>query len=265
MMKAEIVRSMIIMRRYWFATVTGIIVAYGMFIVLIFGFLHGTVDISWAQKAIGGTFGLMIGMFAFSIVGMFSQGLQQMAQSGELEQVYMSPHGLIANFLARSLVGSVLSIVIWTILLVMVSATLKTNLHADPLPTALLLSLTYVDLIGFGFMVGGLVLVFKQTGQIAILVRLALMGIAFMVSDTMYQWPPMVKFPILQYLVHAVPVVDASICLKLVVVEGAGMGILLNPSFFSLVINCALWTLVGITCFKYMENWSRDKGTLGVY
>jgi ABC-2 type transport system permease protein len=259
-MKAEIVRSFIVMRRYWFATATGMVVGYGVFMTLIFGFMRGTVDVAWAQKAMGGAFGLVIGMFAFGIVGLFSQGLQSMARSGELEQVYMSPHGLITNFLARSLVGSVVGILLWTVLLVMISATLKADLHADPGPTLLLLFLTYVNLIGFGFLVGGLVLVFKQTGQVATLIRLALMGIAVTVSDKIYQWPPA-----LRVLAHLVPITDATICLKLVVVEGFGTRIFTHPSFYALLFNCVLWTTLGIACFRVMENWSRDKGTLGVY
>ena len=40
-MKAELVRSLTIMRRYWFATVIGIIVGYGMLVGLILGFTAG--------------------------------------------------------------------------------------------------------------------------------------------------------------------------------------------------------------------------------
>ena len=39
-MKAEIVRSFIIMRRYWFRTITGMVIGYGMLMVLIAGFIY---------------------------------------------------------------------------------------------------------------------------------------------------------------------------------------------------------------------------------
>lgn len=259
-MKAEIVRSLIIMRRYWFATATGIVIAYGMFMTLIFGFMKGVVDPSWADRATGSTLGLVIGMFAFGIAGIFTQGLQSMARSGELEQLCMSPHGLITNFMARSCVGAAVSILSWTILLALISATLKSKLHADPMPVTLLMFLTYVNLIGFGFMVGGLVLVFKQTGQVAMILRLGLMGIALTVSEKIYDWPAPLRI-----LAHMAPITDATICLKRVLLEGVGMGIVTHASFFYLLISCFVWTALGLVCFKYMENWSRDKGTLGVY
>lgn len=260
-MKAELVRAFIIMRRYWFATLTGMVVGYGMLIGLIFAFSAGTINAEWASKATGSALGLVIGMFAFGIVGMFSQGLQGMARTGELEQVYMSPHGLITNFLARSFVNSVMSILSWTVMLVLVSATLNSDLHANPLPTFTLLVLTYLNLIGFGFMVGGLTLVFKQTGQVAILVRLGMMGIALTATNqNLYD----MNF-IIRGVAHVVPITDAAICLKMVIIDNAGAHIYVEPSFFFLLLNCVLWTFIGIVCFKFMENWSRDKGTLGAY
>ncbi|MBX7257295.1 MAG: ABC transporter permease [Candidatus Hydrogenedentes bacterium] len=259
-MKAEVVRSLIIMRRYWFATATGIVIAYAMFMTLIFGFMKGVVDPGWAERATGTTLGLVIGMFAFGIAGIFTQGLQTMARSGELEQLCMSPHGLIANFMARSCVGAAVSILSWTVLLALISATLKTKLHIAPVPIVMLLILTYINLIGFGFMVGGLVLVFKQTGQVAMILRMALMGIAVTVSEKIYEWPAPLRI-----LAHMAPISDATICLKRVLLDGAGMGIVTHASFFCLIISCVVWTTLGLACFKFMENWSRDKGTLGVY
>ncbi len=34
---------------------------------------------------------------------------------------------------------------------------------------------------------------------------------------------------------------------------------------YFLIANAAFWTVVGITCFRAMEDWSRSKGTLGAY
>jgi hypothetical protein len=38
-----------------------------------------------------------------------------------------------------------------------------------------------------------------------------------------------------------------------------------HPSLYFLVGSCIFWTIVGLACFKLMENWSRRKGTLGAY
>ncbi|HPU96735.1 MAG TPA: hypothetical protein PLO53_02145, partial [Candidatus Hydrogenedentes bacterium] len=39
-MKAELIRAFIVMRRYWFRTLTGLIIGYGMLMVLIAGFIY---------------------------------------------------------------------------------------------------------------------------------------------------------------------------------------------------------------------------------
>ena len=264
-MKAELVRTFIIMRRYWFATVLGLVISWGVMMGLIFGFMSaggGQIADKFAQgeKATTAALGFLIGMFAFGIVGMFTQGLQGMARTGELEQVCMSPHGLVTNFLARSTVSALSSIMTLSILVVLVAATVKGRIHADPVPVLVLLVLTYANLIGFGFMAGGLVLVFKQTGQVAMLIRLALVFLALAASESMESWPAVIRWP-----AHVLPITDAAVCLKMVIVKGEGIGVFGTPYFAFLLISCFVWTMIGITCFKIMENWSRDKGTLGAY
>lgn len=280
-MKAEVVRGMIIMRRYWFRTVTGMVIGYTMLVGLIVAFMqkgdevsHVTSGFSDATTATNTALGFIIGMFAFGIIGMFSNGLQQMAQNGQLEQLCMSPHGLVTNFLARATMSSVMSILTSSILVWAIAATVGGTLHADSPWLIVLLALTFVNLIGFGFMMSGLVLMFKQIGQVTMVIRTALLLLPIAASDSITEWPLLGRV-----LAHAFPSTDAAICLKYVLVKGqmvesvnaAGevvskfSPVILHPSFFLLVVSCVVWTAVGITLFRVMENWSRDKGTLGAY
>ncbi|MEA3365969.1 MAG: hypothetical protein U9Q79_10055, partial [Candidatus Hydrogenedentes bacterium] len=161
-------------------------------------------------------------------------------------------------------VAAVTSILTYTILLSLLAASLKGGIHWDPFAAMVLLGLTYFNLIGFGFMVGGLVLVFKQTGQIAMLIRLVLLIIA-VGSEQIQRFPAWFRG-----VAHCVPITDAAISLKYVLVKGQEVdgvfrSIFVHPSFYFLILNCIVWTLIGILCFRYLENWSRDKGTLGAY
>lgn len=276
-MKAELVRTLIVMRRYWFRTVTGMIIGYTMLLMFVLGVManRGAVEkqieaMTRGQDAVNWTLGLMIGMFAFGIVGMFTQGLQELAQSGQLEQLCMSPHGLVTNFMARSVVSSVSSILTQSLMIWLISKTVSGVIHADFGPTAILVGLTYFNLIGFGFMFGGLVLVFKQTGQIATVIRLGLFGVPILASEKIEQLPILLRLG-----AHALPVTDASICLKYVLIQGqtfvneagqrVSQSVFIHPSFYYLIINCVFWTITGIVCFRLMEDWSRSKGTLGAY
>jgi ABC-2 type transport system permease protein len=272
-LKAELVRSLIIARRYWFATLIGLIMGYFTLAGIAYAFIHnrgamadGLSSRFGGEAAVSGTLGLLIGMLAFGIVGMFSQGLQAMARSGELEQLYMSPHGLITNFLARSFVSCITSVLSMSIMLYLVDYTMSGVLKidgVDVLLLILLIGLTYINLIGFGFMIGGLVLVFKQTGQVAMIIRMVLMGLALIVGPEIVNWPLTV-----QVLAHLLPVTDATICLKLVIIKDVGVAVL-EPPYLQfvvlLLVNSVIWTGLGIILFKLMERWSRSKGTLGAY
>ncbi len=272
--KAEIVRTFIIMRRYWFRTITGLVVSYGVLAMLIIGFVGNRESIdaemvnqlAEPQKATNWALGFIVGMFAFGVVGMFSQGLQAMAQNGQLEQLCMSPHGLVTNFLARSMVSALSSILSSAILVWLVAKTFGGALHADFVPTVVLLGLTFANLLGFGFMVGGLVLVFKQIGQVVIVIRMALFALAIAATgEAAGQWPAVVRG-----IAHILPITDAAICLKYVlvqgqIVDGQFVSVFMQSSFYFLIASSICWTLAGISCFRILENYSRSKGTLGAY
>lgn len=273
-MKAEMVRNFIIMRRYWFRTITGMIIGYTVLLMFVLGVMsnrQGLEDyLTRGQDATNWALSFIIGMFAFGIVGMFTQGLQELSQSGQLEQLCMSPHGLVTNFMARSVVSSISNILTSALMIWLISKSVKGTLHADFLPTVTLLALTYFNLIGFGFMFGGLVLVFKQTGQIAMVVRLGIFGVPLLATERVELLPILLRIG-----AHAVPVTDAAICIKYVLIQGqmvvneAGeqvfRSVFAHPSFFYLLINGVFWTVLGMACFRLMENWSRSKGTLGAY
>lgn len=266
-LKAEVVRSFIIMRRYWFATATGLLISYGFMMALIYAFVSNPdsiAELEMSRSIFDKIVGFLIGMLAMGLVGMFSQGLQGMARTGELEQVCMSPHGLITNFMARSMVSAVMSLFTSSILLTLLAISLKGRLHAAPVATFVVLALTYINLIGFGFMVGGLVLVFKQTGEIAMLIRLALIAVA-VATEHVPRLPAYARA-----FAHCIPITDAAIVLKYVLIDGQVLNdvpvrFYAHPSFFFLILNATAWTLIGMSCFRYLENWSRDKGTLGAY
>ncbi|HOK09471.1 MAG TPA: hypothetical protein PLT82_07755 [Candidatus Hydrogenedens sp.] len=272
-MKAEIIRGWIITRRYWFRTLTGLIIGYGMLMILIAGFFYsqpaiekGINQFEDPTRATNYILGFIIGLFAFGVIGMFTQGIQGMAQTGILEQLCMSPYGLVTNFLARAVVASVSTIFYSALMVYMVVVSVGGKLHFDPIPVVVLLTLSFINLLGFGFLVGGLVLVFKQVGQLTILVRMALFALAIFAREEFLQqgW-------LISAFMHALPITDASICLKYVLVKGqltnSGqfVSVFLHPSFYWLGASCVFWTFIGITLFKIMENYSRYKGTLGIY
>lgn len=268
-MKAEMVRAWIITRRYWFRSIIGMAVGYGMLMVLIWGLLRGDMPNVPTDpvKATNFALGFIIGMFAFGIVGMYTQGLQGMAQSGILEQLCLSPHGLITNFLARTLTSAVWTIITSAVLVWLVARSVGGVLHYDVAAVLAIMALTFINLLGFGFLVGGLVLVFKQVGQLAMILRMVLFGLAVMISEDML-YGSSIYF---QAILHMLPITDASVLFKYVLIkgqmnaDGQFVSAFAHPSFYFLLGSCIIWTTLGVVLFKAMENYSRSKGTLGSF
>ena len=270
LIKAEWLRSFIVMRRYWFRSIIGLVLGYGMMLMLVYGFIYSQDTIAdrvgAGDQAINFVLGFIIGMFAFGIVGMYTQGLQGMASTGILEQLCMSPYGLITNFMARTVVGAISMIFSSSILVWAIATTVGGELHFSLVPVLVLLALTFLNLLGFGLMVGGLVLVFKQVGQVAMILRMVLFGLAIFAREEVVEKSNF----ILAGLLHLLPITDGAICIKYVLLKGQMQGeelvpVYFHPSFFFLVLNCFIWIVAGVACFKYMENYSRYKGTLGTY
>lgn len=201
-----------------------------------------------------------------------------MAQNGQLEQLCMSPHGLVSNFMARSLMAAATAVPTSAVMVWLIAYQLGFDMPMDTpvdfLKLLALMMLSFMNLIGFGFMVGGLVLVFKQTGQVAVIVRMGLLGVA-VTADNVHEYSRVARA-----FMHALPITDATLCLIHLVIRGEMQPIynssgeavgseyvplFFYPSFPLLVLNVLVWTFVGITCFRIMENWSRNKGTLGAY
>lgn len=274
-LKAELVRNWIIMRRYWFQTLIGMFISYGALMVLIYGFIYSqdtlqdvmSNRLGDADRATNFVLGFIIGTFAFGVIGMYTRGIQNMASTGVLEQLCLSPHGLIINFLARTLVAAISGILSSSFMVWVVTRTVGGTLYFDAFPVVALLALAFVNLLGFGFMVGGLVLVFKQVGQVAVLVRFGLFGIAIFASEAVLER----SNAFLAAILHMLPITDAAVCLKYVLIKGQGavdgnfVSVFTHSSFYFLLISCVAWTTIGFSCFKAMENWSRSKGTLGSY
>jgi len=264
--KAEVKRMLIIMRRYWFATAIGIVIGYSILMMVIVAFMNNRETVeeaagSFGEGATNFTLGIMIGMWSLGLTGLFTQSLQGMARTGELEQVCMSPYGLVTNFFARSFVSAINSIFTLCLMAGLIVWTVGSNVHFHPVLAPLLIFLTYANLVGFGFMCGGLALVFKQVGQLTMILRLVMMGLALLATtQDMEAWPPLVRG-----LSHVLPITDAAYCLKLVLLDGWGYELFGHSAFFFMILNAVLWTSIGVTLFRLMEDFSRDKGTLGTY
>jgi ABC-2 type transport system permease protein len=168
-------KYLILMKRYWVNTASGLLANYLMFAFVFFGGQAAAPSIVENNLA-----GIIVGFFVWSMSwGAFQQGAQslsQEAQWGTLEQQYMTPLGLTWVLVARLAADITMTVVTGIVMLLSMMVTSGTWLAVDPLTVGPLAFLTMGSAAGLGFAFGGLALVYKRISSVFLIVQFLLLG-----------------------------------------------------------------------------------------
>ncbi len=188
-----------------------------------------------------------------------SVNLTEEAQTGTLEQVYMTTvnTGVIAigRSLATVVVSSFMLLLMITALTLIFGIIITLRLEGLPV-----LALIIFGLFGLGFMIGGATLVFKQVHQLANFAE----NILLWLSGTLL---PVALFPDwLETLSKFLPATQGIIVLRKVVLEDSSLSTAwANGSLPLLIANSATYFIVGWFVFKWSERISKGRGVMGQY
>lgn len=239
------------MTRYAFDTVAGLIMMYVLFVIVFFG-VKGVGGVTEGQTLSSIVLGFNVWallVFAYSSVATV---LLAEAQTGTLEQLAMSPQGLLRTVLIKFWVSFVFIILQVTALLIVAMATTGRWLHVDVLSIVPLLLMTAAAILGIGLVMGGLALVFKRVQHVAAMLQLVLIGLVA---------APVDQFPI----VKLVPVSLGYNLLSSVMVDGLSIMALPLQDLGLLLTGAGVYLLLGFAVFRKMEAIARDRGLLGQY
>jgi ABC-2 type transport system permease protein len=203
--------------------------------------------------------GFIITFYAMNAIGNMSWNLMEEAQTGTLEQLYMSPAPSQMMVLGRSLAGLVSTTVqvLVTTAIIFVLFQLRLPLTWQIIPVLLI---TIVGLLGFGYVVGGLTLVFKHVGPLANIMQNALLitNGTFLPVSLMPAW--------LATTVMFFPSTLGIVLLRRVVLQGDSLGLLwADGSLPWLVIHSVIAFAIGWMIYAVCENIARKQGSLGQY
>lgn len=239
------------MTRYAFDTVASLVMMYVLFIVIFFG-VRGLGDITEGQTLSTIILGFNVwALLAFAYSSVATSLLAE-AQVGTLEQLAMSPRGLLGTVLIKFWVTFVFVIVQIAVLLVAAMATAGRWLHIDIVSVAPLVIVTAAAILGIGLVMGGLVLVFKRVQAVSSLMQFALIGLVALPVDQVAA----VKF---------VPISLGFHLLNRVMVDGDPISAIPLGDLAILAGSSGVVLMFGIAVFKKMEAICRDRGLLGQY
>lgn len=240
------------MWRYLPNTLSTLVTFYAIFLMLFWGIQV----LGSSEGAAQSTQYVIVSTALWFLALMAMQGIgwavTEEAMRGTLEQLYMSPVGAWRILLAR-MVGTVLVNLIIIALMVLLSMlTARQTLNLDLLTLTPILALTILGMLGVGFMVAGLALVFKQVQaflQIAQFIFFALVAV------------PLSASPLLAFA----PVVKGADMVRSVMVEGVNLTGFSAFDWLSLLLNAGVYFALGVFLYTRAEVRAMNRGLLSQY
>lgn len=240
------------MQRYLLNTLSLVATFYIIFLALMLG-IRVIGDPASAEANI--QFVIVSNSFWFlAIMAMTMMGWEVTTEAtrGTLEQLAMSPIGLATVLLLRMVANIAAQLVVIALMLVLVMATSGQWLHIDLVTIVPILAPTLVSMIGVGYAVAGLSIVFKQIQALLQILQFVFLGMTF------------VPLSVLPWLELA-PFVKGVDLTRQVMTQGLALADLGGLDWLSLVVNAAVYATLGLAFFRYCEALARQRGLLGQY
>jgi ABC-2 type transport system permease protein len=252
LLSANIRKVGIEMLRYLPNTISLVITFYAIFLAMFLG-IRFVGDPSTADASI--QYLIVSNAFWFLAI-MAMQGIgweiTNEATRGTLEQLSMSPMGLPRILLAR-MIGTILfNLAIIAVMLVMVMATAQQWLTFDLVTILPILAFTLLSMIGVGFIVAGLSIIFKQIQAFLQILQFILLGLVFI---------PLSATPLLELA----PFVRGVDMIRRAMMGGLSLTQIPPADFGLLALNAAVYFALGFVVFRRCERIAMTRGLLGHY
>ncbi len=258
LLKEEIRRQFIIMRRYWMNQLSFAVTVYLFFLIIVFmgGAMSGQA-VSNEMKA-ATLVGMLMWQLSLGSMEVLGWSFFNEAATGTLEHLYLSPMGVTRVFLARSAATFISMLLIMATSAAMAMLTTGVRLHLPPLEIAVILPLAVAGTYGFGFMLAAMTLTFKRTQQVMNLFQFFfLFFTGAVVPLEKMHWT-------LRALGETLPMTWGIRALHQVTIFGARLGDVTEMLGLMLVTS-ALWLAAGIGVYTLADRHARLKGSIGQY
>ena len=248
--KALLTREAIFFKRYIFNTIGGIAIVFFVFLLLFWGFT-GLIGSSpfYGDNLESLLLGYILWILTVMIFQDITNTLQREIKEGTIEQLYTSIHDsgfiLTLNILAKILVNLITVAVIVTLLIITTGRRISFTLSTLPV-----IFFTLSGVLGIGFSLGGLTLLFKR---IDFYLQMTQFLLVLLIAA------PVNSLPILKFL----PVALGSSLLREIVVKGKNLANISPGNIITLIIVGLVYLFFGYILFKLCERKAIRQGTLG--
>lgn len=251
---AELRRTWIQFKRYPFEAIGGIFIMTSVF----YGLFLGARYVAGASFGIGDRFeavvvGYILWTLVLFILSAIAIDLQSEAQTGTLEQVFLSPYPAWVVFATRAIASLTLQLTLIVAITGIIATLTGTQLNFSPslLPP---LVTTLMGAYGISFMAGSLSLLFKRVQQLLVIFQFSLLFLLSAPLETSDGLP--------RLLGQILPMTAGAGLLRDVVARDLG----LNPLGLALsLLNGAVYLSLGLAIFRWCERQAKKHGKLSGY
>ena len=239
--------------RYLFNFLSAIITMSLVFLLM----FYGVRAVGAGALDLGGTLdGLFTGYIVWMIV---LNGYQDLAfnvateaQTGTLEQLYLSPVGYKWLAFFSGSLNALISLAMISVITAIMVLTTGQELHLDILSILPVYIGVYIQAYGLGFVLGGLALMFKRIQSFFQVVTFGVIGL-FMIPWSKYPWAKYLPFTMGQHL------------LQEIMMEGMKFTQAPKGDLAVFAVATIAYFLAGLGVFSMAETKAKAMGLLGQY
>lgn len=237
--------------RYLFNTITELASYYVVFVLMFFG---GKLAVG---PGISETLrGLVVGYFLYVAAKVAFLGLAgnvtHEAKVGTLEQLFVTPHGFASVMGLKIVVKLFMSFAKAFVILLTILLTTGTQLNIDLLTVVVVAVPSVVSVIGIGFPIAGLALIFKRVNSLFQLVNFGILGLI---------GAPVLNAEFTRYL----PLSLGSDMLQRSMREGVHLTEFPMVDLLTLFGVAVAYPVLGYYVFRMAEHYARAEGLMGQY
>lgn len=252
-------KTVVMLRRYLFNTISMMISLYVLFLIMFFGAQGIGGAVGGNPVALGNTLdatvvGFFLWFLAFGSYADLAQTIMQEARLGTLEQLMMTPVGFRWVAVFQVVTSTLVSLLMSGVILVAMMLTTGRQLHIDLVTVLPLLLLAAATAIGIGFAFAGLALIYKRIEALFMVMQF------FFVA--LISAPAFIKpLPLLALLPVSLP----SLLLNEAMTDGLRLVDMGADRLLLAVLSSALYFAAGLFVFARMERKARGSGNLAQY
>lgn len=251
---AECKRTWLMFKHYPSEAIAIIFILTALFYGLVLGiyYVAGT-NSSFGDRLDSLVVGYVLWTLVALTVGDFPRTIQNEAQTGLLEQIFLSPFSASTIYLVRAFANMTLNLVLILCVLLMTLLITKSQIQVS-LSLLLPLGTVIIAAIGLGFAMGASALLFKRIHRVTSIFEFSLL---FLLTAPVETWKGLSLV-----LGQLLPMVPGMVMLRAMMIRGE----ILNPlQLLFAVMNSVGYFALGILMFQTIERYSKRKGLLSTH